>query len=75
VGINIYTVYIRILLTFFTLGFKLELNIKDDRLKERGVQDLFFIYKSITNIPWLLFCRFGQCSVRLEFGIQDEQVF
>jgi hypothetical protein len=60
VGVDIYTVYISTLLTFFTLGFELEFNIKDDRLKERGVQDLFFIYKSITNVPWLLFYRFGQ---------------
>jgi hypothetical protein len=58
--VDIYIVYIRTQLTFFTLDFKLKLNIKDSRLKERGVQDLFFIYKSITNVPWFLFCRFSQ---------------
>jgi hypothetical protein len=67
-GIDIYTVYIRTLLIFFTLGFELELNIKDGRLKERGYRICFLYIRAL--LTFLGFYFVG--SVRLELGIQDK---
>jgi hypothetical protein len=65
VGVDIYTVYIRTLLTFFTLGFELELNIKNDKLKKRGYRICFLYIKALLTFFDFYFIGL----VRLELGI------